>query len=109
MVSEEFSNEIFKVVTMSGDDADNPGKVYEVVEGIFQNLPEGFDDSDIIADYTGGTKSMTAGLVLACAIPSRELQVLKPKTYKDDGTADREAGSDPRSVDIRFKLKQVSK
>jgi hypothetical protein len=109
LVGSNFSNEIFKVVRMSGDDADNPAKVYETVEGIFQSLPEGFDDSDVIADYTGGTKSMTAGLVLACAIPSRELQVLKPRKYKDDGTADRAAGSDPRSVDIRFKLKQAYK
>ena len=109
LVSSYFSNDIFKVVRMSGDDADNPAKVYETVEGIFQSLPEGFDDSDVIADYTGGTKSMTAGLVLACALPSRELQVLKPRKYKDDGTADRSVGSDPRSVDISFKLKQVYK
>jgi hypothetical protein len=107
LIGSGFPNDIFKVIRMSGDDADNPAKVYETVERIFQSLPEGFDDSDVVADYTGGTKSMTAGLVLACALPSRELQVLKPRKYKDDGTADRTAGSDPRSVDIRFKLKQV--
>ncbi|MEW6418836.1 MAG: hypothetical protein AB1480_12065 [Nitrospirota bacterium] len=109
LVSEGFPNNLFKIIQISGDDADNPTKVYKIIEDIFKSLPEGFKESDIISDYTGGTKSMTSGLVLACAIPSRELQFMKPRKYKDDGTADRAAGSDPRAVDIRFKLKEVGK
>jgi len=105
--SEGFSEDLFETVYMSGDDADKPIEVYNAVEKIYKNLPAGFNESDIIADYTGGTKSMTAGLVLACASPGRKLQMLKPKAYKDDGTADREKGSDPKLINISFKLKQV--
>mgnify|MGYP001558614917 FL=1 len=105
--SEDFSGDLFETVYMSGDDADKPIEVYNAVEKIYKNLPAGFNESDIIADYTGGTKSMTAGLVLACASPGRKLQMLKPKAYKDDGTADREKGSDPKLINISFKLKQV--
>jgi len=109
LVKDGFPVNLFEIVEMSADYADNPAKVYNVVEEIFQSLPEGFDEQDIIADYTGGTKSTTAGLVLACARPARRLQVLKPRKYKEDGTAVREAGSDPMPIDIRFKLKQVNK
>jgi len=107
LILEGFPANIFIEVPMSGDDADNPAKVYEVVEAIYKNMPDGFSESDIISDYTGGTKSMTAGMILSCALPSRNLQVLKPNQYKDDGTAIREAGSKPREVDINFNLKRV--
>ncbi len=111
LIQEGYSIDIFKrglEVSLSPEDADNPLKTYEVIENIFNNLPEGFDESDIIADYTGGTKSMTAGMILACALPKRNLQVLKPNKYKEDGTADREAGGTPRTIDINFKLKLLS-
>ena len=105
--SEGLPEDLFETVEMSGEDADNPSKVYKIIEDIFENLHEGFSERDIIADYTGGTKSMTAGLILACTSPERKLQILKPRKYKEDGTADRTAGSDPKLIDIRFKLKEV--
>ncbi|NCO65281.1 MAG: hypothetical protein COW32_09935 [Candidatus Aquicultor secundus] len=104
LIREGMPNDLFKIVELSAGNADNPAKVYDAVEDIFASLPDEFGETDMIADYTGGTKSMTAGLILACARPSRKLQVLKPKEYKEDGTAVREAGSDPKSVDIRFNL-----
>lgn len=36
----------------------------------------GLEKSDIIADFTGGTKSMTVGVVLAGATRSRRLQYI---------------------------------
>ena len=48
---------------------------------------------------------MTADWFLLAS--GRKLQMLKPKAYKDDGTADREKGSDPKLINISFKLKQV--
>ncbi len=108
LVTEHYPSDLFKIIEMSGADADNPTKVYEIVEGIFKSsVDEDIYESDIITDYTGGTKSMTAGVVMSCALPSRDLQVLKPKKYKDDGTADRNAGSEPMFVDIHFKIKKV--
>jgi hypothetical protein len=110
LVKEDFPPDIFKYVDkMSGDDADNPEQVYKIIESIYESLSdEKIEEFDVISDYTGGTKSMTAGMILACAPPERKLQFLKPRKYNPDGTADRAIGSDPRYIDIRFKLKQVS-
>ena len=55
-------------------------------------------------DYTGGTKSMTAGMILACASPRRHLQFMKPRRYTADGRAEPGAESDPVAIDIRFEL-----
>jgi hypothetical protein len=61
---------------LKSEDANDPNQIRKIVEAIYQDAKENYDlyDSDIIADYTGGTKSMTAGLVLACASPDRRLQ-----------------------------------
>ncbi len=63
-------------LVLNPEDANDPNQIRKIVEAIYQDAKENYDlyDSDIIADYTGGTKSMTAGLVLACASPDRRLQ-----------------------------------
>jgi hypothetical protein len=63
-------------LVLNPEDANDPNQIRKIVEAIYQDAKENhdLDDSDIIADYTGGTKSMTAGLVLACASPDRRLQ-----------------------------------
>ena len=104
------SPEIFREPKkMSGEDADNPEKVFAVVEEIYSSLPDDLSESDVIADYTGGTKSMSAGMILSCALPTRKLQFMKPNEYKTDGTAKRECGSKPREIDIKFQLKKVKR
>lgn len=63
-------------LVLKPEDANDPNQIRKIVEAIYQDARDKYDvyDSDIIADYTGGTKSMTAGLVLACASPDRRLQ-----------------------------------
>jgi hypothetical protein len=99
----------FQIVEMPGEFAYDPAKVYEKIESIFADLPEGITEKDVISDYTGGTKSMTAGMILSCALPSRDLQVLKPKVFKSDGTADRNKGEESIGIDIHFKIKKTRK
>jgi len=108
LIEHNIPHSLFEIMEMPGEYADNPSEFYGKVEEIFRSLPKGFEEEDIISDYTGGTKSMTAGLMLACALPSRNLQVLKPNKYKDDGTADRTEGSKPIYVEISFKVKEIS-
>jgi CRISPR-associated protein (Cas_Cas02710) len=76
------------------------------VEEIYAEAKDKFNltEEGIIADYTGGTKSMTSGMVLACTSPNRALQFMKPQQYTEDGRADVQAGSVPVAVDIRFEL-----
>jgi len=43
-------------------------ETYEVVQGIYlkEALAEGLSPDQVVADFTGGTRMMTAGMVLAC-------------------------------------------
>ncbi|AFY71098.1 hypothetical protein Pse7367_2845 [Thalassoporum mexicanum PCC 7367] len=59
------------------NEKDNPNHINKVVNAIYLDANEkGLEETDLIADYTGGTKSMTAGMILACASPDRRLQYI---------------------------------
>jgi len=44
------------------------------VERVFEELPDGFSETDLIADFTGGNKAMTAGMIMACLDAARDLE-----------------------------------
>lgn len=95
----------FHPLSLDPADADNPEAVYRRINEIYEKAGEfGVREDEIIGDYTGGTKSMTAGMILACASPRRHLQFMKPRQYTADGRAEPEAESDPVAIDIRFEL-----
>ena len=85
-------------------DADDVQEAYRAVKTIYEvaknryKLPQ----EAIIADYTGGTKSMTTGLTLAALERGGRLQYMKPNRYEADGRAERAAGSSPRLVRVDF-------
>jgi hypothetical protein len=83
---------------------DNPAEVYYLVNSIYtESRAYGLRESDLIADYTGGTKSMTAGMVLACATrEDRDVQYMRARRLTPQGTADRAGGADPVLVDLQF-------
>jgi hypothetical protein len=83
---------------------DDPEAVYYLVQRIYTEARDyGLSEADLIADYTGGTKSMTAGMVLACATrENRDMQYMKPRALTSDGRADRSQGADPVLVDLKF-------
>lgn len=56
---------------------DDPNYIQNLVECIYADAAvKGLDESNVIADYTGATKGMTAGILLACAKPERPLQYI---------------------------------
>lgn len=56
---------------------DDPDYIRKLVNCIYADAErKGLNEADIIADYTGGTKGTTAGILLACAVPERELQYI---------------------------------
>ncbi|ELS34183.1 MULTISPECIES: hypothetical protein [Pseudanabaena] len=56
---------------------DDPNYIQRLIQGIYLDAESrGISESKIIADYTGGTKSMTAGMVIACASPNRHLEYI---------------------------------
>jgi hypothetical protein len=99
----EFEGLGVSVKVRSIDNADNPRAVFEEIQYILQMAQiEGLKPEDIIADFTGGTKCMTAGMVLAFADKDLLLQYMKPNKYDDYGRSIREAGSTPHLVDVDF-------
>jgi len=57
----------------------------EMVERIYTEQLDGMAEEDIIADFTGGTKPMTVGMVFACLTPARSLQYVPAEYVKDQG------------------------
>ncbi len=58
---------------------------YNMVERIFsKEAPDhGLSEVELIADLTGGTKPMTAGMTLACTAPGRRMQYVKSQRTAD--------------------------
>jgi hypothetical protein len=86
--------------------ADDPNETFKLVNQIYEEAArEAIEASNLIADYTGGTKSMTAGVVLACANPERHLEFMKPDGYTEEGRADLSKDAIATDVKINFQLK----
>lgn len=84
------------------DRADDPNYICELVDGIYQEAKAyNMEDSQIITDYTGATKSMTAGVILACTNPERRLQYISQsqKNKNDENLL--------IEVEISYKLKPL--
>jgi hypothetical protein len=70
-------------------------------------LREGLPENDIICDFTGMTKHMSAGMIFACAPKEARLQYMHPKRFLDDGRADPDAGpSEPIEVEIAYQVEE---
>lgn len=66
------------VVQKDVEDASNVALAVEAVEGIFREARHrGLDAGEVIADLTGGTAAMSAGMVLATLPEGRLLQYLR--------------------------------
>jgi len=80
--------------------------VHRLVDQIYTEARQKFDlrEEQVIADYTGGTKSITSGMILACTSLHRPLEFMRPRRYDNQGRADSSAGADPVAVDIQFEL-----
>ncbi len=64
------------------EQVDDPNHIRELVEGIYVTAQnQGLAETEIIADYTGGTKGITTGLILACTKPARSLQYISQINY----------------------------
>ncbi len=58
-------------------------KIKEVVEHIYATQLEGLPETEVVADFTGGTKPMSAAMIFACLSPTRRLQYV-PADYQDN-------------------------
>jgi hypothetical protein len=84
--------------------ANDPSHICQVIEAIYtsaEHSPFSLGENDIIIDYTGGTKSMTAGAILAGASPKRRLQYII-SDYQDN----KPVNSRVMEVNISYQVKQ---
>lgn len=64
-------------------DEDDPKSTWETVQRVY--LESSLPASEMIADITGGTKSMTAGMSIACIPTDRDMQYLYTPNRLEDG------------------------
>jgi hypothetical protein len=84
-------------------DPDDPEDIFRKVDAVYAEARRlGLASREMVADFSGGTKMMTVGLVLACTPVDRDVEYMRPRQYDARGRAIPEAGSDPRLVDLHF-------
>jgi len=87
-------------------DPENPEEIFSAVDEIYSVARRaGLRSEDIVADFTGGTKTMSISMVLACTPAGRAVEYMKPRRFLPDGRADSKAGSDPKLVDLSFLIR----
>ncbi|HYV07602.1 MAG TPA: hypothetical protein VFB82_23615 [Blastocatellia bacterium] len=90
-------------------DPEDPQSIFQAVEQVYSEAESyGLSAKEMVADFTGGTKMMTAGMVLACTPADRDVQYMKPLAVLGDGKPDISSGSEPRWVDLNFFLGSVA-
>ena len=53
-----------------------------MIEVLNEFCPEaGLDETDVIADLTGGTVIMSCAMIFACLSPQRDMEYVEQKTY----------------------------
>jgi hypothetical protein len=67
---------------LTEDAMDDPNLVRQLVDRIYGEALGlfGMPETDLVVDYTGGTKSMTAGMMLACVSPRRQVEYLSQQS-----------------------------
>jgi CRISPR-associated protein (Cas_Cas02710) len=93
-------------LVLTAEQADDPNIIRQLIEAIYTEANEKFQlaDDQIFIDYTGGTKSMTAGAILAGADPERRLQYLRSQ-YQNGVRVENTA--ELMEVDISYRVKPI--
>lgn len=99
-----YRDKLEKIHIQEVDEYD-PQKVFEAIELVYKEVKVlGLKPREMVADITGGTKPMTAGMVLACTPADRHVEYLKPNRTFPDGRADPSGGFTPKLIDLEFFL-----
>jgi hypothetical protein len=67
----------------------------------------GISSADFISDFTGMSKPVSAGVVLACIRPEYRLQYMEPRGFLADGRPDPKAGARPVEIDVNYDVDLV--
>jgi len=82
----EFQSPNLNVNIVDVEDINDPSKSFSVIDDIFnfEIQKYGLKDSDIVCDVTGGTKTMSIGMALACMLGKRRMIYFAKDASKDD-------------------------
>ncbi len=58
---------------------DNCKLINEVVNNIYDKLPKGITEKDVISDITSGNKPMTTGMIISCLPPQRRIEYVEQR------------------------------
>jgi CRISPR-associated protein (Cas_Cas02710) len=94
-------------MVLTNGQMNDPNYIRNLINSIYEDAWEkfGLDESQIIVDYTGGSKSVTAGMVLACASPDRIMQYVVSEYNRETNTIIK---SEVNEVRISYYVKPVS-
>ncbi len=96
----DLSEEDYKIVTVPPDDLD---EVFKVLHAKLHEIKNNYHEAVLYADYTGGTKTMTAGLILASLEHQIHLHLVKGARTNLEKVSEGTQWAVPASVDwIRF-------
>ena len=92
-----------QVVVIDWPSAQDPNFVKHLVDRIYQQARSlSIQPQAVIADYTGGIKSTSAGVILACSTPERQLQYTSARYYDEEGNPQ---GVEVMQVKLSYRLK----
>ncbi|PZO58526.1 MAG: hypothetical protein DCF15_05315 [Phormidesmis priestleyi] len=92
-----------QIMVIDWPSAQDPNFVKHLVDRIYlQARSLSIAPQAVIADYTGGIKSTSAGVILACSTPERSLQYTSARYYDDAGNPQ---GVEVMQVKLSYRLK----
>jgi hypothetical protein len=80
-LQDEFESDTLSITVKDLDDPWDLAKAKRVVEQIYADELGDLGEEDVIADFTGGTKPMTVGMIFACMTPSRKLEYVPAASF----------------------------
>ncbi len=92
---------------LTAKNIDDPNYIRQLIEAIYIEAEEkvGLTENEILLDYTGGNKSMTAGAVLAGADPDRRLEYMHTD-FDAQGNPDW-SKTEMMAIDISYRVKPL--
>lgn len=99
---------VITLVEVSDAVFSDPESIRTCIESnVYDRLPDGMEEDDVMIDFTGGLKTTSAGAFLAGLPFGRRLEVIDPKNVDLNGK-----GMDPgdtREIRISYRLKRVDR
>ena len=79
----KFSKKTVQVEPITLIKLNNIEEIYKKIDHIYREMikKNGFDETDMIADLTGGTVIISCAMIFACLSPQRDMEYVEQKTY----------------------------